>query len=70
MIFSSLPLFVTFMIKGHDVLFHLARIESIKDAMLAGEFPIKIYSDWLCGNGYALDGSVDDVCVFHNTKFI
>jgi len=52
-IFSSLPLFVTFMIKGHDVLFHLARIESIKDAMLAGEFPIKIYSDWLCGNGYA-----------------
>ena len=41
------------MIKGHDVLFHLARIESIKDAMLAGEFPIKIYSDWLCGNGYA-----------------
>lgn len=63
-IFSSMPLFVSFVVKGHDVLFHLARIDSIKNGILAGEFPIKIYSDWLCGNGYASGVYYGDVLLY------
>lgn len=51
--FASFPLSVGFLVKGHDLIFHLARIDSVKNGILSGEFPIKLYSDWLCGNGYA-----------------
>ena len=52
-IFASFPLGTVFLVNGHDMGFHLARIDSIKNGILSGEFPIKLYSDWLCGNGYA-----------------
>lgn len=52
-IFASFPLGTGFLVNGHDMGFHLARIDSIRNGILSGEFPIKLYSDWLCGNGYA-----------------
>lgn len=63
-IVSSLPLFVTFLIKGHDIIFHLARIESIKNAILSGEFPLKIYPEWLSGNGYAAGVYYGDILLY------
>lgn len=52
-IFTSLPLFFGYLINGHDLQYHLLRIEGIKDGLIAGDFPIKIQSNWLKGNGYA-----------------
>lgn len=51
--FTSIPLLFGYLINGHDLQYHLLRIEGIKDGLLAGDFPIKIQSNWLSGNGYA-----------------
>lgn len=50
---SSLPLFRTTLthISGQDLLVHLSRIEGIKDGILAGQFPVKIYPDSYWGYG-------------------
>ena len=52
-LFVSVPLYFGYLINGHDLQYHLLRIEGIKDGLLAGDFPIKIQSNWLKGNGYA-----------------
>lgn len=41
-ILASFPLFSDTLIRGHDVEFHLARIEGIYQALRAGEFPVKV----------------------------
>ena len=50
---SSAPLLVNYPIQGHDLGFHLMRIEGIKAGLESGAFPVKIYPLWLGGNGYA-----------------
>lgn len=51
-IFSSYPLFTDYLIGGHDINFHLARIEGIKDGLLNGQFPVDIYPQINFGYGY------------------
>lgn len=41
-ILASFPFFSGSLIRGHDVEFHLARIEGIYQALRAGEFPVKV----------------------------
>lgn len=36
---------------GDDILFHLDRIEGIKNALLAGEFPVRVNAIWFQGYG-------------------
>lgn len=50
---SSLPLFTDYMLTGADMTFHLLRIEGIKDALLSGQFPVRMHPNWLQGHGYA-----------------
>lgn len=38
---------------GHDLFFHLTRIEGLKDGLLSGQFPVRINPDFYCGYGYA-----------------
>jgi len=38
---------------GHDTRFHLARIEGIKEGLLAGQFPVRISPVFYNGYGYA-----------------
>lgn len=52
-LFSSSPLFTGYLINGHDLTFHLMRIEGIKDGLLGGQFPVKIQPTQLKGYGYA-----------------
>lgn len=52
-IFSSYPLFTTFLTGGHDLSFHLMRIEGIRQGMLAGQFPVRIQPVQYNGYGYA-----------------
>lgn len=60
---SSYPLFTDFLLSGHDMLFHLSRIEGIKEGLLSGVFPVKIHPFWANGYGYA-------VGVFYGDSFL
>ncbi len=50
---SSLPLLADYLVAGADMTFHLLRIEGVKDALLSGQFPVRIHPNWLQGHGYA-----------------
>ncbi len=52
-VFSSIPLMLDYTLNGGDLVFHLMRIEGIKDNLLAGQFPSRIAPEWLQGYGYA-----------------
>ena len=50
---SSIPLFTGYEIASADLNYHLQRVEGVKDALLAGQFPVRIHPNWLQGYGYA-----------------
>lgn len=52
-IFASLPLFTDYILSSGDVIYHLNRIEGLKDGILSGQFPVRIAPKWLENNGYA-----------------
>jgi len=52
-VYASVPLLTFFMPQGVDLLFHTNRIEAIKDALLAGQFPNRVSPFWNHGYGYA-----------------
>ena len=49
----SLPLTMGFMGTGHDMAYHLLRIESLADELSRGVFPVRINSMLMGGQGYA-----------------
>lgn len=53
-LFASLPLFTGYVYEGHDILFHLNRIEAIASAMRYHRLPVRIQSDLLLGFGYSI----------------
>ncbi len=64
-VFASIPLFADYLISGNqDIAFHLARIEGIKDGLMAGEFPVRIQPQWLNGNGYPVSVFYGDVLLY------
>ncbi len=50
---SSYPLMVDYMIIGHDLPFHLNRIEGIRTGIMQCIFPVKIHPFWAYDYGYA-----------------
>lgn len=50
---ASVPLLSSYLYSGHDLPFHLLRIEGIKDALRVGQFPVRIQPNWFQGYGYA-----------------
>ncbi len=48
----SAPLFGRVIYTGHDTFFHTQRILSIKNALVEGQFPVRIYSEIFDGYGY------------------
>lgn len=52
-VFTSAPFLTYYMPGGHDLSFHLNRIEAIKDSLLAGQFPSRVSPYWNNGYGYA-----------------
>ena len=61
--FSSIPLMIDYTLNGHDLGFHLLRIEGLKEGLQNGIFPVKILPNWLGGHGYA-------VSVFYGDFFL
>lgn len=51
-IVASLPLFMNYLINGHDLEFHLIRIEGIYNGIKNEIFPVKIQDYWFNGYGY------------------
>lgn len=60
---SSIPIFNDFLIRGHDIYFHLMRIEGLADGLRCGQFPVRIQPTWYGGFGYA-------VSVFYGDLFL
>ncbi len=52
-LFASMPSLWGGMIAGHDLTFHLNRIEGIASALRCGQFPARIHASTLLGYGYA-----------------
>ena len=52
-LFVSYPAFTENVITGNDIDFHVTRIESLKDGLLDGQFPVRISPDFYNGYGYA-----------------
>ncbi|OYO59612.1 hypothetical protein CG709_18455 [Lachnotalea glycerini] len=50
---SSYILLGNSLIWGHDINYHLNRIQGIKNALLSGQFPVRIHTGLLEGYGYA-----------------
>ena len=50
---SCFGLFMNDLPKGHDLPFHLARIESLSEGIRFGELPVRIYPHYFKGYGYA-----------------
>ena len=50
---SSWVLLIPGIPTGHDLAFHLSRISAIRDGLLLGEFPLKVYPNYFGGYGYA-----------------
>ncbi len=51
--FVSYFLYKSYLISGHDIRFHLYRIEGIKDGLLSGQFPVRLHPTFNYGYGYA-----------------
>lgn len=61
---GSIPLMMNYLISGHDLQFHLMRIEGIKSGIQSRTFPVKIQPDWLSGHGYASSVFYGDVFLY------
>lgn len=63
--FCSLPLAVNYLFdNAFDLGFHLTRIESIKDGLLNGVFPVKVPTLWMNGYGYASSVFYGDLLLY------
>ena len=60
---ASYPLFTDYITAGHDLPFHLNRIEGLAQGLQSGIFPVKIHPFWINDYGYA-------VGVFYGDAFL
>lgn len=61
---SSIPLMTGYLLDGHDLPFHLMRIEGVKAGLQAGAFPVRIQPNWLNGHGYAASIFYGDLLLY------
>lgn len=52
-LFASLPYLQGVAFYGGDLIYHLQRIEGLKDGWLSGQFPVRLEPNWIHGHGYA-----------------
>lgn len=48
---ASLPCFTDFITQGHDLDYHLTRIDGLKEALGCGQFPVRINPEFANGHG-------------------
>lgn len=50
---AGFPSLTGYIVEGHDLRFHIARIEGIREGLLSGQFPVRIAPTFYNGYGYA-----------------
>ena len=63
-IFTSVPIINDFLFRGHDIYFHLMRIEGLAQGLRCGQFPVKIQPVWYDDFGYAVSVFYGDLFVY------
>lgn len=61
---ASLPLCNPYLFDGNDMLFHLMRIEGIRDGLQSGHFPVRMQPNWLNGYGYGVSIFYGDILLY------
>ncbi|MDO4303556.1 MAG: hypothetical protein Q4D94_06525 [Bacillota bacterium] len=51
---ASVAMMARYILPGHDLSFHLLRIEGLKEGLISGAFPVRIQPNWCNGWGYAV----------------
>lgn len=67
LIFASIPVFAPFLIQmeqGHDLFFHLMRIEGLTQGIRDGQFPVRIQPGWYQGYGYGVSVFYGDIFLY------
>lgn len=60
----SIPVMNDFLIRGHDIYFHLMRIEGLAEGIRCGQFPVRIQPVWYGDFGYAVSVFYGDLFVY------
>ncbi|MBQ8619835.1 MAG: glycosyltransferase family 39 protein [Clostridia bacterium] len=63
-LFASMPLLWKGIYSGHDLFFHLGRIEGIASGLRAGQFPVSIHASTLLGYGYGASQFYPEVFLY------
>lgn len=63
-VLACLPLFTSNVVPGHDLAFHLNRIEGLARGIASGQLPVRIQPFWLSGNGYAASVFYGDLFLY------
>lgn len=63
-VFASLPLMVGGIHRGHDIGFHLLRIEGIAEELRRLQFPVRMQSLWMDGYGYPVSIYYGDLLLY------
>ncbi|MBQ7839210.1 MAG: hypothetical protein IJ390_01785 [Lachnospiraceae bacterium] len=63
-LFVSLPLFISGINIGHDLRFHLMRIEGIAQEIRSGNIPVRLSSLWMDGYGYPVSVYYGDLLLY------
>lgn len=61
---SSYPLLSGYIMRSHDIGFHMLRIDGIADGLRSGQFPVKIQPNWLEGYGYPVSVYYPDLFLY------
>ncbi|MCM1044661.1 MAG: hypothetical protein NC417_04040 [Candidatus Gastranaerophilales bacterium] len=61
---SCYPLYTDYLTVGHDLVYHLLRIEGIAEGLATGNFPVKIYPVWAKDYGYAVGVLYGDLLLY------
>lgn len=63
-LFACMPLLWKGIYSGHDLFFHLNRIEGIAAGLRAGQFPVSIHASTLLGHGYGASQFYPEVFLY------
>ncbi|MCM1117913.1 MAG: hypothetical protein NC543_00915 [bacterium] len=63
-VLASYPLYANVVGQGHDLNFHLYRIEGIKDGLLEGQFPVRLHPTHNNGYGYITPGVYPELFLY------
>lgn len=61
---ASAGLMEEYILYGHDLMFHLQRIEGLKEGLLAGGYPVRMQPGWFNGWGYPVSVMYGDQLLY------